>query len=339
MVPTDMSELALSSRDLRSTESKYRALVEQSLVGVFIVDTMCIVYANPRAEEIFGYGSQELEGIPFLPLIAPNDRAIVLDQIDRLVTRQSAVCSAEFTAIRKDGATVIVGAQGRLADDAGRPLIMGVLQDITEKRRLQESELVYRAKLERSMLGTAEAVARMVELRDPYTAGHERRVGEIAAAIAKKLGWDTDRQEGLRIAGSVHDVGKISVPSGILTKPGRLSSVEFELVKTHAQQGYEILRDIDFPWPVAEVARQHHERMNGSGYPRGLKGAEILPEARVLAVADVVESMASHRPYRPALGLDEALEEIERNSSKLYDPDAADACIEMFREDGLGLPR
>jgi HD-GYP domain-containing protein (c-di-GMP phosphodiesterase class II) len=234
---------------------------------------------------------------------------------------------------------VLVGAQGRLANDAGRPLVMGVLQDITEKRRLQENELVYRAKLERSMLGTAETVARMVELRDPYTAGHERRVGEIAAAIAKKLGWDTDRQEGLRIAGSVHDVGKITVPSEILTKPGRLSSVEFELVKTHAQQGYEVLKDIDFPWPIAEVARQHHERMNGSGYPRGLKGKEILPEARVLAVADVVESMASHRPYRPALGIDEALQEIERNSAKLYDPDAADVCIRMFREDGFALPR
>ncbi len=217
-------------------------------------------------------------------------------------------------------------------------MLMGVLQDITEKRRLEEAERDHLHQLKRTLAGTADAVANLMELRDPYTAGHERRVGEIAAAIAEQLGWNEDRQQGLRIAGRLHDVGKIVVPSEILTKPGRLTAVEFELIKTHAERGYEVLKGIEFPWPVAEVARQHHERLDGSGYPRGLRGDEILLEARILAVADVIESMSSHRPYRPALGLQAALAEIEKNAGRLYDKHIAEICVSIFRWDGFALP-
>ncbi|MGE3376586.1 MAG: HD domain-containing phosphohydrolase [Vicinamibacteria bacterium] len=196
----------------------------------------------------------------------------------------------------------------------------------------------YAGKLEHAMQGTLEVVAKMVELRDPYTRGHERRVGEICAAIAGEMGLDDDRIEGLRVAGGVHDVGKIAAPAEILSKPTRLTPSEYALVKEHAQLGYEILKEVEFPWPVAEVARQHHERIDGSGYPRGLKDGEILLEARILAVADTVEAMSSHRPYRPGLGIEVALAEIERGAGTGYDRDVAAACLRLFREKGYTLP-
>ena len=188
------------------------------------------------------------------------------------------------------------------------------------------------------MQSTIEVVSTIGEMRDPYTHGHERRVGEIASAIGAEMGLDADRVEGIRVAGYVHDVGKISVPAEILSKPSRLSKAEFDLVKQHAQQSYEILKGVEFPWPVADAARQHHERLDGSGYPQGLKGNQIILEARILGVADVVEAMSSHRPYRPGLGIERALEEIERNREKLYDLQAADACLRLFREKGYTLP-
>lgn len=180
-----------------------------------------------------------------------------------------------------------------------------------------------------------ETISKMVESRDPYTTGHERRVSDLAVAIAGALGYDSERLDGLRIAGCLHDVGKIAVPSEILTKPGRLSDTEFTLIQAHAQIGYDILSGIEFPTQVAEMTRQHHERLDGSGYPRGLVGDEILPEARILAVADVVEAMSSHRPYRPSRGLEQALAEIEQGRGRIYDPEAVDVCLRLFREDGF----
>jgi HD-GYP domain-containing protein (c-di-GMP phosphodiesterase class II) len=244
----------------------------------------------------------------------------------------------EFAGLHKDGTEVMVGVHGSVALLDGKPVIMGVLQDITDKLRVEAERRDYVAHIERMITGAVNAMSTMVELRDPYTAGHERRVGELSAAIAAEMGCDELFQRGLRIAGAVHDVGKIAVPAEILTKPGKLTPLEYQMVKEHAQQGYEVLRGIDSLWPIAEVARQHHERIDGSGYPRGLKGDEILLEARILAVADVVESMGSHRPYRPTLGIDIALLEIERNAGKLYDAQAAAACLRLFRDQGYTLP-
>jgi len=187
------------------------------------------------------------------------------------------------------------------------------------------------------MQSTINVVATIGELRDPYTHGHERRVGEIAAAIATEMGLQDNQVEGIRVAGYLHDVGKIAVPAEILAKPTKLTKAEFNLVKDHAQQSYDILKTVPFPWPVAEAAWEHHERFDGSGYPRGLKGEEILPEARILAVADTIEAMASHRPYRPGLGIDRALAEIEKNRGKLYCPRVVDACLRLFREKGYRL--
>jgi len=187
-------------------------------------------------------------------------------------------------------------------------------------------------------MSTVEVATTLSEMRDPYTAGHERRVGEIAAAIGVELGLDEQRVEGLRVAGHLHDIGKITIPAEILSKPGKLSKIEYQLIQGHPQSAFDVLKDVELPWPVAQVALQHHERMDGSGYPQGLKGDAILLEARIMAVADVVEAMASHRPYRPALGIDKALAEIERGRGTIYDADVADVCLRLFRGKGYRLP-
>ncbi len=185
------------------------------------------------------------------------------------------------------------------------------------------------------MRGTIQAMAMTVEKRDPYTAGHQRRVANLARAIAKEMGLSKEQIAGIRMAGIIHDLGKISVPAEILSKPGELTKNEFEIAKEHAQVGYEILNEIEFPWPVAQIVYQHHERMDGSGYPNGLSGEDIILEARILGLADVVEAMASHRPYRPALGIDKALEEIQQNRGTLYDPEVVDACLKIFNKKGF----
>jgi HD-GYP domain-containing protein (c-di-GMP phosphodiesterase class II) len=180
--------------------------------------------------------------------------------------------------------------------------------------------------------GIVQVLSAITEKRDPYTAGHQRRVADLARAIGLDLGLSADRVEGLRIAGTIHDVGKVSIPSEILSKPTRLTELEYRLIQSHSQVGHDILNDIEFSWPIAEMVLQHHERIDGSGYPRGLKGDDILLEARILAISDVVEAMASHRPYRAALGIEAALEEIEKNKGILYDPEAAGTCLKLFRK-------
>jgi putative nucleotidyltransferase with HDIG domain len=174
--------------------------------------------------------------------------------------------------------------------------------------------------------GIIQVVAKTVETRDPYTAGHQMRVAGLGEAIATEMGMTDHEIQGIRMSGMIHDLGKISVPAEILSKPGRLSEVEFSLIKTHSQVGYDILKTIEFPWPVARMILEHHERTDGSGYPQGLSGEAMLRESRILAVADVVEAMASHRPYRPALGLDKALEEVRGRKGVLYDPEVVEAC-------------
>jgi HD-GYP domain-containing protein (c-di-GMP phosphodiesterase class II) len=178
--------------------------------------------------------------------------------------------------------------------------------------------------------GTVSALASVAEVRDPYTAGHQQRVTRLAVAIATEMGLPQEQIEGIHVAGSLHDVGKLYVPAEILSKPGRLSEVEFNLVKLHSQAGYDVLKNVEFPWPIAQIVLQHHERLDGSGYPQGLKGEDILLEAKILAVADVVEAMASHRPYRPALGIGQALDEIAQKSGILYDSKVVDACFRLF---------
>jgi len=188
------------------------------------------------------------------------------------------------------------------------------------------------------MKSTLQAVAKVVEAHDPYTAGHDRRVGQIAADIAREMGWSEETCQTMQLVGLVHDIGKMTIPGEILTKPGKLSAIEFELVKTHAENGYQILHDVEFPLPIARIIREHHERMDGSGYPQGLKGENTLPESRILAVADVLEAMASKRPYRAAFGIEAAINEIETHRGSLFDADVVDAALRLFHEKGYHLP-
>lgn len=210
------------------------------------------------------------------------------------------------------------------------------LETLEPERKRVEEELQHTLESLRKAIGaTIQALALMVETRDPYTAGHQRRVANLARAIAIEMGFSRKQVDGIRMAGAIHDLGKISVPAEILSKPGRLTEIEFKLVKAHPQVAYDILKRIEFPWPIAQTVLQHHERMEGSGYPAGLSDEEILMEARVLGLADVVEAMCSHRPYWPALGIDKALEEISRHRGVLYDPNVVDACLKVFTERGF----
>jgi len=213
-----------------------------------------------------------------------------------------------------------------------------LMQDISEKKRAEKEIQRYVAQLEKAFMSTVGVATTLSEMRDPYTAGHERRVAEIAVAIGREFGFDDRRLEGLRVAGYLHDVGKMTIPSEILSKPGRLSAIEFQLIQGHAKASYDVLKDVEFPWPVAQVVLQHHERMDGSGYPLGLKGEEICIEARIIAVADVIEAMASHRPYRPSLGIGAALAEIQAHRDTWFDAKVVDAAIRLVREKGYRLP-
>ena len=242
------------------------------------------------------------------------------------------VYSRELAAFGGDEVTLLE----ELAGDIGYGISTRRTHSAYEASLLDRAQQAL--KLRANLEGAIAALAATVEHRDPYTAGHQHRVAELAVAIGRELGLEEDRLEGLRVAGSVHDIGKIYVPAEILARPGRLSANQLELVKDHARVGYDIIKGIDFPWPIAQTIYQHHERLDGSGYPQGIKGDEILLEARILAVADVTEAMSSHRPYRPGLGLEHALDEIEKGSGKLYDPQVVGACLRVFREKGYQIP-
>jgi PAS domain S-box-containing protein len=222
--------------------------------------------------------------------------------------------------------------QGNYDENGDLLSIVGTVLDITERKEAEQQLKNTLESLRRALGTTIQVMVAAVEARDPYTAGHQIRSADLARAIAAEMGLPQETIDGIRMAGSIHDIGKLSIPVEILSKPTRLSEIEFALIKEHARRGYELLKDIESLWPLAEIVHQHHERMNGSGYPRNLKGNEIMLEARIMAVADVVESMASHRPYRPTLGIDAALEEISKNRGILYDADVADSCLRLFKE-------
>ena len=321
----------------RASEERFRGLIEQSLTGIYILQEGVFRYANPRLEQLLGYGPGELIGVRAEDIVLPEDAPTLLAERDKLRLGAASV-AYEIRVRRRDGSYIELGIQGRNYQMDGAAATIGMAQDITEKKRAEEQAQDYLTQLRSALLSTVDVATTLSELRDPYTAGHERRVGKMAAAIGAELGMDHEAQEGLRVAGYLHDIGKITVPAEVLSKPGKLSAIEYRLIQEHAQAGYEVLKNVEFPWPVAQVALQHHERMDGSGYPQGLKGEAIALEARILAVADVVEAMHSHRPYRPTLGLEAALAEIERLRGTTLDAQVVDACLKLFRDEGYTIP-
>jgi putative nucleotidyltransferase with HDIG domain len=209
------------------------------------------------------------------------------------------------------------------------------IETLRTRAEHQQHTVILQQGLEQSI----QIIANTVAVRDPYTADHQLRVSDLARAIAQQMGLPEEQVHGIHLAATIHDLGKIQIPAEILSKSGKLNDVEYMLIQAHPQAGYDILKNVQFPWPIADIILQHHERLDGSGYPKGLKGDDILLESKIIAVADVVEAMSSHRPYRTGLGLDITLQEIERNRGKLYEAKAVDACLKLFREDGYTLPR
>lgn len=336
----DRRALVAAQDALRRSEEDFKAMFDASPSAMVVLDVSSgrVLHANRRASDLYGYGGEEFAALDFRALTHPDDIA----SSERRNAEMAAGARERFRKryLRKDG-SMFWGESDvvPLHDADGRVTrLLGSTIDVTDQMEAEQRIAVYLGRLESSMQGTLQAVSNMIELRDPYTAGHERRVGRLASDIAAGMGWSAESCRQLVWAGLVHDVGKIAVPVEILSKPSRLTAIEYELIKTHAERGYEILKDVAFPWPVAEIIRQHHERLDGSGYPRGLRGDAIMPEARVLAVADVLESMSSHRPYRPALGLDVALAELEGHRGSLYDAVVVDAALGLVGSGDYRLP-
>lgn len=275
----------------------------------------------------------------FLSATHPDDREAISETIAQSVAPEGPdAYEGDFRVVRPDGSIRWLWVRGQVVvrDEAGRgQIVRGVIADITGRKEIEEQLRNTTDLYRESLMATISSTMTLGNLRDPYTAGHERRVGEFAYATGEQLGLNPDALEGLRLAGYMHDVGKFAVPSEILARPSRLSAAERILVETHPRAGYEVLSEIPFPWPIALVALQHHERLDGTGYPEGLSGDEIIPEARILAVADVFEAMSSHRPYRPALGSEAAIAELESGAGTRYDPRVVTAFLTQMRENGL----
>ena len=317
---------------LRESEERYRNLFEDSKDAVMIWTAEGkILGVNQATLETFGCGIEDMIGADIAEIYAdPSNLAAFKEKLDR----EGAVRGHEVTLKKKNGTLLdcLFTATVRRGKDGAILGYQGIIRDVTELKK-NEHELKRSLETLRKSIGAiTQAMSVVVESRDPYTAGHQKRVAALARAMAQEMGLSQDRIDAVRMAGMLHDIGKIAVPSEILTNPGRLSDKAFELIKDHPQTGYDILHGIEFPWPVAEIILQHHEVMDGSGYPKGLLGNDILPEARILTVADIVEAIGSHRPYRPSLGIDKALDEISGKRGVLYDPAVVDACLKLFLE-------
>jgi PAS domain S-box-containing protein/putative nucleotidyltransferase with HDIG domain len=345
-VARDITERKQAEEWLLRERSMVDRIMKTSPAGISVVDRGGkIVFTNKRAQEILCLTIDKITG-----LIYDSSEWRITDfdgnpfPSENLPFRQVISTGKSVQGIRH----AITSSEGRRVylSISGAPIfdeqgiiseVVFTIDDVTEQRRAEEKITETVEKLRRSIDDTIRAMAMIVEARDPYTAGHQERVAKLAVAIAEDMNLPHEKINGIRMAGMIHDIGKVKVPAEILSKPGKLSQLEFSLIQSHADVSYDILKSIEFPYPIAEIAYQHHERGNGSGYPRGLKGDEILVEAKIIAVADVVEAMASHRPYRSALGIDAALEEISKNRAILYDADAVDACLRRFREKGYAF--
>lgn len=331
----DITKQKEMDKALRQSEEKYRQIVELGPNGILTVDMKGYVRSCNKAYlKQTGFSREEIVGkhfskIPTLPL---KDAPKYIKVFATLM-KGKLPPPFEFKWIHKDKSVRNGEIHISLLKDNKKVHgVQAIIMDVTERMKNEKKLRDSHDHLKQMLNGTIQSISLIVEMRDPYTAGHQKRVSELACAIARELKVDDERIEGLYMAGIIHDIGKINVPAEILSKPTGLTQTEFLLIKSHAQVGYDVLNQIDFPWPVADIVLQHHERLDGSGYPNALTGEQILQEAKILSVADVVEAMSSHRPYRPALGIDRAIREVQRNKGILYDPDVVDACLKVFRK-------
>lgn len=328
---------AAAALEYKAQEEYYRGLFRDAPGGYLVTDTGATIQdSNQAACELLQTPMDFLLGKRLGSFVRPSDQEISSSMMD--LARQGSGAKVRLVRLQPPGGSprpVLLAIAGR-RNPAGELtgfnwLVHGYTQSRQEDEVLN-SQLTH---LETRFIGLLEAFSIASEMQDPYASGHQQRVAQLSCAIAEQMGFSRDRLEGMKIMGCLHDVGKVAIPTEILNKVGLLTIVECNSVKTHPQLGYDLLKDIDFPWPVAQTILQHHERWNGSGYPSGLKGEGIIIEARILAVADVVEAMVSPRPYGVAVGIEKALEEVYKEAGTLYDPQVVDASLKLFVEKGF----
>ncbi|MHB8053894.1 MAG: HD domain-containing phosphohydrolase [Candidatus Aminicenantales bacterium] len=319
---------AQMEKKLRERERWLSTVLRSIGDGVIATDTNGrITFMNGIAEKLTGWTQDEV-------LLKPVSGFIQIPVQKNADGEGPETAVNESLLTRRDGSVISIEQSvsslfGEKKENYGSVYI---IRDIRSRKKSEEEIRQSYARHQKALAGTIQAIGLTIEMRDPYTAGHQHRVSKLSCAIAEEMGLETARIEGIRMAADIHDIGKIYVPAEILSKPGQLSDIEMSIIRTHSQVGYDILKNIEFPWPIAQIVYQHHERKDGTGYPNALKGDEILFEARIISVADVVEAMSSHRPYRPAPGTEKALNEIRRGRGMQYDADVVDACLHLFQE-------
>lgn len=344
-IARDITEYDRAQEIVRKNEARFKLISENIAEVTFILDlNLKSRFISPSVHKMLGYQISELLSKELRTILTAESNQEVLkvfqeellieQNLDKDMNRYRTL---SLEVVRKDGSKLWTETTLRfIRDEAGNPIeIVGVMRDISEVRKAHHELMASYERLDKLLGGTVLALASAVEKRDPYTAGHQRRVAKLACAIAREMGLSDEVISYLNIAGLLHDIGKIYVPAEILAKPSKLTPAEFEIVKTHCQVGFEILMPIEFPWPIPDIVLQHHEKNDGSGYPYGLTKDKILNEAKILCVADIVEAMMSHRPYREALGLDQALGDVKKGRGILFEPDIVDICVMLFREKGF----
>ena len=325
---------------IRASEQRFRSLSENAPDIIYNIDVNGkITYINPAAESILGYRPDEIINRPLKEFIGPENKMMFKQITKSINTKSEIIKDVMITFPHKDGSERIFDISGAPNIDKNGDLIgvVGILRDITALKRSEKELKNSLDRLQKIMNSIILAISKIIESKDPYTSGHQERVSMISTSIAENMSLPAEMIEGIRIAATLHDIGKINVPAEILSSPRKLTEIEYGIIKMHSGVGYEILKDIEFNNPVAQIVLHHHEKMDGSGYPAGIRGDDILLEARIIAVADVVESMANHRPYRPALGIEKALAEIEAGRGTHYDPRVVDACLDLFRKGKISL--
>lgn len=325
---------------LEESGERFRALVETTSDWIWETNVEGeYTYCSPKVNDLLGFLPEELIGKHLVDLVSIQEVERTSRIFKKLMESRKPFSGFETVCQARDGRVIVIEKNGvPVFNDSGELTgYRGVARDISERKNALEALRKSRDDLRVSLEETVKSLALAAEKRDPYTAGHQARVDYIACSIAREIGLSEERIEGLHFAALLHDIGKISLPSEYLAKPARLSTQERAIIKCHSEVGYEILKNIPFPWPVAEIVYQHHEHLDGSGYPRGLTDRDILLEAKILTVADVVEAMSSHRPYRPSLGLETAIEEIRSGRGVLYHAESVDACLRLIAEKKIDL--
>jgi len=325
--------------NVAESELRYRRLFETAQDGILILDfdTGLIKDANPFITNLLGYSREELIDKELWEIGAIIDKTLALTAFATI--QEKGYMRYENLPLRhKNGDIREVEFISNAYHVGGNKVIQCNIRDITERKKLEEENLKFQHSISVSLHEMIETLANVIVARDSYTAGHQKRVANLASAIAAKLNLPLHTIEGINLSALIHDIGKIAIPAEILTKPTGLSNFELAMLRNHVQTGYDILKNIHFPWNLAQIVLEHHERIDGSGYPNGIKGDSICEEARIIAVADTVEAISSDRPYRKSRGIDAALEEIRVNSGKLYDAKVVDACLNVFQEDHFEFP-